>query len=45
MLGFTVFKRFVTRIEYGRHEITLIEPDHFDPKDAGTPRGFVRNDG
>ena len=41
MLGFTVFKRFVTRIDYGKHEITLIEPDHFDPKDAGTPIPFV----
>jgi hypothetical protein len=43
MLGFTVFKRFVTRIDYGKHEITLIEPDHFDPKDAGTPIPFVFN--
>ena len=43
MLGFTVFKRFVTRVDYGRHEITLIEPDHFDPKDAGTPVPFVFN--
>ena len=43
MLGFTVFKRFVTRIDYGRHEITLIEPDHFNPTDAGTPIPFVFN--
>ena len=43
MLGFTVFKRFVTRVDYGKHEITLIEPDHFDPKDAGTPIPFVFN--
>lgn len=43
MLGFTVFKRFVTRIDYGKHEITLIEPDHFDPKDAGAPIPFVFN--
>jgi hypothetical protein len=43
MLGFTVFKRFVTRIDYGKHEITLIEPDHFDPEDAGTPIPFVFN--
>ncbi|HJR12859.1 MAG TPA: aspartyl protease family protein [Rhodanobacteraceae bacterium] len=43
MLGFTVFKRFVMRIDYGKHEITLIEPDHFDPKDAGTPIPFVFN--
>jgi membrane-associated protease RseP (regulator of RpoE activity) len=43
MLGFTVFKRFVTRIDYGKREITLIEPDHFDPEDAGTPIPFVFN--
>ena len=43
MLGFTVFKRFVTRIDYGKHQITLIEPDHFDPKGAGTPVPFVFN--
>jgi membrane-associated protease RseP (regulator of RpoE activity) len=43
MLGFTVFKRFVTQIDYGKHEITLIEPDHFDPKDAGAPIPFVFN--
>jgi membrane-associated protease RseP (regulator of RpoE activity) len=43
MLGFTVFKRFVTQIDYGKHEMTLIEPDHFDPKDAGTPIPFVFN--
>ena len=41
MVGFTVFKRFVTRIDYGKHEMTLIEPEHFDPKDAGTPIPFV----
>lgn len=41
MVGFTVFKRFVTRIDYGKHEMTLIEPDHFNPKDAGTPIPFV----
>lgn len=41
MVGFTVFKRFVTRIDYGKHEMTLIEPGHFNPKDAGTPVPFV----
>lgn len=41
MVGFTVFKRFVTRVDYGKHEMTLIEPGHFDPKDAGTPIPFV----
>ena len=44
MAGFELFKRFVTRIDYGKHTITLIEPAHFDPKDAGTPIPFVFND-
>lgn len=43
MAGYSAFKRFVTRIDYGKREITLIEPDHFDPKDAGTPIPFVFN--
>lgn len=43
MVGFTAFKRFVTRIDYGKREMTLIEPAHFDPKDAGTPIPFVFN--
>ncbi|TAN03729.1 MAG: PDZ domain-containing protein [Rhodanobacteraceae bacterium] len=41
MVGFTAFKRFVTRIDYGGHQMTLIDPDHFNPKDAGTPIPFV----
>lgn len=41
MVGFTVFKRFVTRIDYGKHEMTLIEPGHFNARDAGTPVPFV----
>ncbi len=40
MVGFEVFKRFVTRIDYGSHVITLIEPKSFDPADAGTPVKF-----
>ncbi|WIG54432.1 MAG: hypothetical protein OJF61_000218 [Rhodanobacteraceae bacterium] len=44
MAGFELFKRFVTRIDYGKHTITLIEPEHFDPRDAGTPIPFVFND-
>ena len=44
MAGFELFKRFVTRIDYGKHTITLIEPKHFDPKDAGTPIPFEFND-
>ena len=43
MVGFEVFKRFVTRIDYGRHVITLIEPKSFDPADAGTPVKFDFN--
>ena len=43
MVGFEVFKRFVTRIDYGRHVITLIEPKAFDPADAGTPVKFDFN--
>ncbi len=43
MVGFGVFKRFVTRIDYGAHTITLIDPRHFDPKEAGTPIPFVFN--
>ena len=43
MIGFEVFKRFVTRIDYGSHTITLIDPKDFDPADAGTPVAFVMN--
>ena len=43
MVGFEVFKRFVTRIDYGRHVITLMDPKSFDPADAGTPVKFVFN--
>lgn len=43
MVGFGVFKRFVTRIDYGAKTITLIDPKHFDPADAGTPVKFVFN--
>ena len=37
MVGFETFRRFVTRVDYGAGTITLIKPDAFDPKDAGTP--------
>ncbi len=37
MVGFEVFRRFVTRIDYGTRTITLIDPKSFDPKGAGTP--------
>lgn len=35
MVGFETFRRFVTRIDYGAHTITLIAPSAFDAKDAG----------
>jgi membrane-associated protease RseP (regulator of RpoE activity) len=37
MVGFETFRRFVTRIDYGARTITLIKPEAFDPKTAGTP--------
>lgn len=36
MIGFETFRRFVTRVDYGKSTITLIDPGRFDPKDAGT---------
>lgn len=44
MVGFETFRRFVTRIDYGNKTITLIDPKHFDAKDAGTPVPFVLNE-
>ncbi len=41
MVGFETFRRFVTRIDYGNHTITLIDPKKFDAKDAGTPVPIV----
>jgi membrane-associated protease RseP (regulator of RpoE activity) len=40
MVGFETFRRFVTRVDYGHGTLTLIRPDAFDPKDAGTPVPF-----
>ncbi len=37
MIGFETFRRFVTRIDYGRHLLELIRPSAFNPVDAGTP--------
>jgi hypothetical protein len=37
MIGFETFRRFVTRIDYGRHLLELIRPSAFNPADAGTP--------
>lgn len=41
MVGFETFRRFVTRVDYGTSKITLIRPDAFDPRDAGTAIPFV----
>ncbi len=43
MVGFETFRRFVTRIDYGTGTVTLIRPDAFDPKDAGTPIAIAFN--
>ena len=43
MVGYEVFRRFVTRVDYGARTLTLIYPKHFDPKDAGTPVKFTFN--
>jgi hypothetical protein len=44
MVGYEVFRRFVTRIDYGSNTVTLIDPKHFDPKNAGTAVPFTFND-
>ncbi|MGI9169854.1 MAG: aspartyl protease family protein [Caulobacteraceae bacterium] len=41
MIGFEVFRRFVTQIDYGRRTLTFIDPAGFDPKDAGAAVPFV----
>ena len=41
MLGFELFRRFVTVIDYGAKTITFIDPAKFDPKDAGIAVPFV----
>ncbi len=41
MVGFEVFRRFVTQIDYGKRTLTFIDPARFDPKDAGTAVPFV----
>ncbi|HTQ13407.1 MAG TPA: aspartyl protease family protein [Rhizomicrobium sp.] len=41
MVGFETFRRFVTRVDYGTHTLTLIDPRHFDPRDAGVGLPFV----
>jgi len=44
MVGYETFRRFVTRIDYDTKTVTLIDPKHFDPKEAGTPVGFTFNE-
>jgi len=44
MVGYEVFHRFVTRVDYGAKTITLMDPGRFDPSHAGTPVKFVFND-
>jgi len=41
MIGFEVFRRFVTRFDYGSGTLTFIDPAKFDPKDAGVAVPFV----
>src|SRR5665213_1673999 len=41
MIGFEVFRRFVTRIDYGARTLTFIDPARFDPQGAGSPVPFV----
>ena len=41
LIGFEVFRRFVTRIDYGARMITLMDPGTFDSRNAGTPVKFA----
>jgi PDZ domain/Aspartyl protease len=41
MIGFSVFRRFVTEIDYGRKTLTFIDPTRFSPQEAGTAVPFV----
>ena len=41
MVGFELFRRFVVRIDYGRHELTIADPKQFRPVEAGTAIPFV----
>lgn len=41
MIGFELFRRFVTQIDYGAKTLTFIDPTRFDPRGAGTPVPFV----
>jgi hypothetical protein len=41
MIGFETFRRFVTRIDYAGGKLTLMKPEDFNAKVAGTPVPFV----
>jgi hypothetical protein len=41
MVGFDVFRRFVTVIDYGSKTLTFIDPARFDPQGSGTAVPFV----
>jgi hypothetical protein len=43
MIGFEGFRRFVTQIDYSAGTMTLMLPNAFDPKHAGTPIPFEMN--
>jgi len=40
MIGYEFIARFITRFDYGKHELTFLDKKHFDPRDAGTPVPF-----
>jgi hypothetical protein len=41
MIGFEIFRRFVTVIDYGKRTLTFIVPAHFDSRGAGIAVPFV----
>jgi hypothetical protein len=41
MVGFDVFRRFVTAIDYEKQTLTFIDPAKFNPQGAGTAVPFV----
>lgn len=43
MVGYQVFRRFVTRVDYGARTLTLIDPAAFDVKSAGVAIPFKFN--
>lgn len=44
IIGYEVFRRFITRIDYARGELTLIDRRHFDPSKAGGVVPFAFNE-